>query len=111
MLVGSAATSGHGKKKLAWSAKPENTKVTVQQVLEIPDAAGHVIRINETRRTWPDGGGPTVEGRKVVEEIVRDFADLISGNGKGWGYSAWRFENGDQTFNEWQLRDADSAES
>jgi hypothetical protein len=27
------------KKKVSWSTKPENTKITVQQALEIPDTA------------------------------------------------------------------------
>jgi hypothetical protein len=103
ILLGSDTAFGQEKKKIAWSARPENTKVTVQQALEIPDIGGHIIRINETRRTWPDGGAPTVEGRKVAEEVTRGFADLISGNGKGSGYSAWRFENGEQMFSEWQL--------
>jgi len=85
-----------------WSTKPENTKISVQQALEIPDIAGHIIRINEFRRTWPDGGAPTVEGQKVVEEISRAFADIIAGNGHGSGYSVWRFENGDLMFCEFQ---------
>jgi hypothetical protein len=103
ILIWSDTAFGQEKKKLSWSTKPENTKVTVQQVLEVPNIPGHVIRINETRRVWPDGGGPMVEGRKVVEEVVHGFADVISGNGKGSGYSVWRFESGDQTFHEWQL--------
>src|SRR2546428_11539181 len=77
---GRDSTFGQEKKKISWSTKPENTKISVQQALEIPDIAGHIIRIHEFRRTWPDGGAPTVEGQKVVEEISRAFADIIAGN-------------------------------
>jgi hypothetical protein len=90
------------EKKISWATKPENTKISVQQALEIPDIAGHIIRITEARRTWPDGGAPTVEGQKVVEEIARGRSDSIAGNGRGSGYSQWRFESGDLMFSEWQ---------
>jgi hypothetical protein len=73
------------RKRISWSVKAENTKITVQQALEIPDIPSHLIRITEFRRTWPGGTAPTVEGQKVVEEIVRGFADSIAGNGRGWG--------------------------
>jgi hypothetical protein len=102
ILVGSYSGSAQEKKKISWSAKAENLKISVQQALEIPDIAGHVIRMTEARRTWPDGGAPTVEGQKVVEEINRSFSDSIAGNGRGWGYSQWRFESGDLMFSEWQ---------
>jgi hypothetical protein len=60
------------------------------------------MRITEYRRSWPDGGGPVVEGHKVVEEIARGFSDMIAGNGHGSGYSTWRFENGDLMFGQFQ---------
>jgi hypothetical protein len=101
ILIGSGTVFGQEKKKLSWSTKPENTKVTVQQALDIPDVNGHIMRITEVRRTWSQDA-PTVAGQKVVEEIAFAFSDLISGNGKGYGYSTWRYENGDQHFAEWQ---------
>ena len=102
ILVTSYSSFAQEKKKISWTTKPENTKISVQQALEIPDIAGHIIRITEARRTWPDGGAPTVEGQKVVEEIARGHSDIIAGNGRGSGYSQWRFESGDLVFNEWQ---------
>jgi hypothetical protein len=102
ILVTTDHSFGQEKKKVSWTTKPEHTKITVQQALEIPDMAGHVIRITEFRRTWPDGGGPTVEGQKVVEEVARGFADNIAGNGRGSGYSLWRFDSGDLMFGEYQ---------
>jgi|SRR6266446_10269750 len=78
ILVGSYSSSAQDKKKISWSAKAENMNISVQQALEIPDIAGHVVRITEARRTWPDGGAPTVEGQKVVEEINRSFSDSIA---------------------------------
>ena len=76
ILVATDSSFAQEKKKIAWSTKPENTKIAVQQALEIPDIAGHVIRINEYRRTWPDGSAPTVNGQKVVEEVARGFTDI-----------------------------------
>jgi hypothetical protein len=102
ILVATDSTFGQEKKKISWSTKPENTKIPVQQALEIPDMAGHIIRINEYRRTWPDGSAPTVNGQKVVEEVARGFTDIIAGNGRGSGYSTWRFESGDLMFGEFQ---------
>lgn len=43
-----------------------------------------------------------MEGQKVVEEISSAFVDLIAGNGRGFGYTRWGFESGDQTFSEYQ---------
>ena len=88
------------KHKIAWSTKAENTKVTVQQVFEIPDMPGHILRAMEIRRTWPDGGAPVMEGQTVVEEVTRGVRDLVAGNGRSWGYSTWHFENGDLVFYE-----------
>src|SRR2546429_8846255 len=64
ILVATDSSFAQEKKKIAWSTKPENTKIPVQQALDIPDMAGHIIRINEYRRTWPDGSAPTVNGQK-----------------------------------------------
>jgi hypothetical protein len=89
------------KKKLTWSAKAENTKFVGHPLLEIPDVPGHTIRSFEFRRTYPDNP-PVVEGLKVVEEVNRGFNDLVQGNGRAWGYTYWRFENGDFMYNEWQ---------
>jgi hypothetical protein len=102
ILIATHISLAQEKKKISWSAKAENTKVALQQALDIPDIAGHIIRLTEFRRTWPDGGAPTVEGLKVVEDISRGFSDSIAGNGRGSGYSQWRFENGDLMFGEWQ---------
>ena len=103
VLVTSDTSLAQERKKISWSSKPENSKVTVQHNLEIPDTAGHIIRISELRRSWPDGSGPAIEGRKVLEEINRSVTDAIAGNGKTSGYWHWRFENGDQMFGEYQL--------
>ena len=89
------------RKKLTWSAKAENTKFVGHPIMEIPDVAGHTIRSFEFRRTYPENP-PVVEGLKVVEEINRGFNDVIQGNGRAWGYTHWRFENGDSMYNEWQ---------
>src|SRR2546425_8314922 len=89
------------KHKLSWSARPENTKYTAQQQLEIADVPGHTIRMFEIRRTWPENP-PMIEGVKVVEEFARGTADNVAGNGRSVGYSSWRYENGDMSFAEWQ---------
>src|SRR2546422_11510621 len=68
---------------------PENTQYTFQHQLDIADTPGHVIRLAEVRRTWPENP-PTVEGLKVAEEVVRGLGDSVTGNGRGWGYWFWR---------------------
>src|SRR5215831_16136010 len=102
VLVASDSSLAQEKKKVSWSTKPENTKIIVQQALEVPDMAGHVIRITEFRRSWPDGGGPVVEGQKVLEEVAYAFSDTIAGNGHGSGYGTWYFDSGDRMFREFQ---------
>jgi len=101
VLLAPAQSLAQEKHKLAWSARPENTKFTYQHQLEIPDTPGHFIRLSEFQRTWPDNA-PIVEGLKVVEEVSRGVSDYIAGNGRGWGYSVWRLDNGDLMFSEWQ---------
>src|SRR3989442_5853776 len=87
--------------KISWSTRPENTKVTFQHTLEIPDVPSHAIRMFELRRTWPENP-PMVTGLKVVEEIARGTADNMAGNGLSRGYSSWRDEKGDMSFAERQ---------
>jgi hypothetical protein len=101
MLVTPGASFGQEKHKVSWSTG--NTKYTFQHNLDIPDIAGHILRMNEGQTTWPDGGGPVIEGQKVIEERARVIADYVAGNGAGRGYSVWRFENGDQSFNQFQF--------
>ena len=101
-VLASGTSYGQEKHKISWSSKPENTKFTVNQRLEHPDIRGHVVALIELRRTWPDGGGPVVEGRKVVESIGWGTFDGVAGNGDNWGYSVWRFESGDLAFGQWR---------
>jgi hypothetical protein len=93
---------GQDKHKVSWIVKAENSKLTVRQNLEHPDLPGHTLGVVEFRRTWPDGGGPVVQGQKVIEEIARGFYDAVAGNGDGSGYSVWSFENGDLMFGQWR---------
>jgi len=103
IFVVSDSSFAQERKKIApWLSKGDNTKISGQQAFQIPNMDGHVMRIAEFRRTWPDGGGPVIEGQKVAEEITHGFVDLIAGNGHGFGYSTWRFDNGDLMFGEFQ---------
>ena len=90
ILFAPLASGAQEKFKSSWSARPENTKVTFQHVLEIPDVPGHTIRLYEYHRTWPDNP-PIMAGLKVVEEVTRGFADAIVGSGLSRGYAFWRF--------------------
>jgi hypothetical protein len=99
MLVGSDTAVGQEKKKISWSTKSENTKVTFLHRLEIPDVPGHRISMASSRRTWPDGG-PVIEGRKPIESLGWETSDAVAGNGNAHGYTVTRYENGDQTFGE-----------
>jgi len=101
-LLAPAQSLAQEKYKISYSTKAENTKYTFQHGLEIPDIPGHILRMVEIRVTWPDGGAPTIQGEKVVEAISRGMSDLIAGNGLAHGYTMWRFENGDQAFQQYE---------
>lgn len=98
LFVASQSGFAQEKKKISWSVKAENSKNTFRHRFAIPDMPDHGLVLQEFRRTWPDGGGPIVEGQKVIEEIVWETSDGVAGNGFAQGYSHWRFENGDQSF-------------
>ena len=100
MLVGSDTAVGQEKKKISWTTKPENLTVTFLHRLEIPDVPGHRISMVSSRRTWPDGGGPVIEGRKPIESLGWETSDAVAGNGNAHSYGVTRYENGDQTFGE-----------
>jgi hypothetical protein len=102
LILGGADTAlGQEKHKISWTAKAENTKFTFQHTLELPDIPGHYLRVFELHTTWPDGGAPTIQGDKVVEAISRATSDAVGGNGLVRGYAVWRFESGDQVFQEY----------
>ena len=101
-VLASGTSFAQEKHKISYSTKAENTKYTFQHGLEIPDIPGHILRMIEIRVTWPDGGAPTIQGEKVVEAISRGMSDLIAGNGLAHGYTMWRFENGDQAFQQYE---------
>src|SRR5437879_978823 len=65
------------------------------------DVPGHLIRFFEIRRTYPEKP-PTIDGLKAVEDISRGMSDIVTGNGRAWGYGHWRFENGDLVHWQWQ---------
>jgi hypothetical protein len=94
-------SAGQEKHKISWASRPENTKVTVNHALEIPDAPRHVVRMLEIRRTFPENP-PIVSGLKLVEDVAWGVYDTIAGNGRGSGYFSWRLENGDQVLGDWQ---------
>ena len=100
MLVGSETAFGQDKKKISYTTKPENIKVTYLHRLEIADMPGHRFSMSETRSTWPDGGGPVIEGRKPVESIGWEQTDSVDFNGHAHSYGVTRYDNGDQTFSE-----------
>src|SRR2546428_2936482 len=78
IVLPSDTSFGQEKHKISWSAKPENTKTTFRHRLEIPDILGHAIGMFEIRRTWPDGGGPVVEGRSEEHTSeLQSRSDLV----------------------------------
>src|SRR5262245_21875591 len=101
LLLCSSSSLAQEKHKVSWSARPENTKYTAQHVLEIGDVPGHILRMIEIRRTFPENA-MTIEGLKVVEDVSRGTTDLIAGNGVGSGYTTAKLENGDLMFSQWQ---------
>lgn len=78
-----------------------NTEYTQQHVINSADIPGHQIRIFEIHSTFPNNQRTNCEGLKVVEIWTWGYSDYTKGNGRAWGYSVTRFDNGNQWFGEW----------
>lgn len=77
----------------------KNSKYTEQHIFNIDDTPGHVIRIFELVRTYPDDK-PNCEGLKRTQTLSHASVDYINGNGTLHGYATTTFENGDKIFAE-----------
>ena len=100
-VFGSAEAPGQEKCKMSWVVPAANTEYTVQHTIEVGDVPGHLVRILEVHRTFPDDAQPNCEGLKLVEQWLRGYSDYIDLNGPGWGYAVTLLENGDKIFAEW----------
>jgi hypothetical protein len=84
---------------MSWEVSAADSKFTQQLTIDVGDIPGHQIRVLELRRVYPNDK-PNCEGLKRVESWSRAYSDYIDRNGRAWGYSVTRLENGDQIFGE-----------
>jgi len=77
----------------------KNTKYTEQHIFNIDDTPGHIIRIFELVRSYPDDR-PNCEGLKRTQTILHSSVDYVNGNGTLHGYATTTYENGDKIFAE-----------
>jgi hypothetical protein len=77
----------------------KNTKYTEQHIFNIDDTPGHIIRIFELVRMYPDDK-PNCEGLKRTQSLGHLSVDYVNGNGPLHGYTTLTYENGDKIFEE-----------
>ena len=77
----------------------KNSKYTEQHIFNIDDTPGHIIRVFELVRTYPDDK-PNCEGLKRTQTLSHSSVDYVNGNGTLHGYATTTYENGDKIFAE-----------
>jgi hypothetical protein len=77
----------------------KNTKYAEQHIFNIDDTPGHIIRIFELVRAYPDDK-PNSEGLKRTQTLSHSSVDYVNGNGSLHGYATTTYENGDKIFAE-----------
>ena len=85
--------------KVDETVSAKNSTYTEQHVMNIDDPPGHVIRMFESSRAYPDDK-PNCEGLKRVKALTHSMSDYVDGNGPLHGYTTIVFENGDKIFGE-----------
>jgi hypothetical protein len=81
--------------KVSFKAPAENSKYALQQNVDVGDAANHIVRLYDVRRTYPTNP-PVIGGLKVAESADRGIADYNGGNGNSTFYAVYTMENGDK---------------
>ena len=85
--------------KINDDALAKNSKYTEQHIFNIDDTPGHIIRIFELLRSYPDDT-PNCEGMKRTQSVEHASVDYVNGNGTLHGYGTITYENGDKIFEE-----------
>jgi len=88
------------KHPIATTGEGVKSRYVQQHVIDVGDASGHQLRIQETQRTNPSSGH-AIDGVKITEDWVRGFSNYTNGVGPAWGYFTWIMEDGSKIFGEY----------
>ena len=81
LLIGLAPSAwAQEKQKISFKMPAENSKYTQQQMIDVGDVPGHLIRIADLRRTFP-ANPPVFDGVKAVEAWTRLSPTSSTGRG------------------------------
>jgi hypothetical protein len=79
----------------AFDAPAEANRFTRQFAIDVPDAAGHQLRVFELLRTY-GSGAPLIAGIALKEAWIRGMTDFTDLNGLGTSYVTYVMANGDR---------------
>lgn len=97
--VGPAAAQQ--KRPIDISAEGMSSRYTQQLALDVDDATGHQVRVQETHRTFAVDHQPMIDGERIVESWIRGFSNYTSGIGPAWGYATWITDQGNRIHAEY----------
>jgi hypothetical protein len=83
--------------QVSYKVPAANTAYTMQQNIDVGDVPGHIVRVFELRRTFPNNA-PVINGVALKEEWYRGNVDITNGNGTAALYFVYVMENGDKFF-------------
>ena len=102
-LLGLAVTLPAGdaaaqqKQKVSYQTTAANTKYTQQHAIEVEDVPGHILRVYEIHRTYPNNP-PMINGVALKEQFTRGTSDQTNNNGVSINHSTYVLVNGDKFF-------------
>jgi hypothetical protein len=83
------------KQQVSIKIPGENIKFGLQQNVVVGDAPNHIVRVFETRATFPNNA-PIINGLKLAEIWQGGIADIADGAGTTTSYFLYVMENGDK---------------
>jgi len=102
-LLGLAVTLPAGdaaaqqKQKVSYQTTAANTKYTQQHAIDVEDVPGHILRVYEIHRTYPNNP-PVINGVALKEQFTRGTSDQTDNNGVSINHSTYVLVNGDKFF-------------
>jgi hypothetical protein len=104
LIVGmllSGAVYAQQKTPIAMSSEGVKSRYIQQLAIDVDDAPGHQVRVQETRREYPADKQLVINDERVVESWIRGFSNYIGGIGPAWGYGTWITDKGSKIFVEY----------
>ena len=85
------------KQKVSYQSPAANTKYTQQHAIEVEDVPGHILRVYEIHRTYPNNP-PMINGVALKEQFTRGTSDQTDNNGVSINHNTYVLVNGDKFF-------------